>query len=135
MILARALLVLALIASVIRAVAAAGAVDPQPPPLRLPEGARPLRYAATLVVVPGSDNVQGEIAIDVELAHAHPLPWLNADALTVQRAVVGDPAIPVRILAGHDQFVGLAFDPPLSSGSHRFACHPLRERVEVLLDL
>ena len=45
--------------------------------------------------------------------------WLNADALTVTRAAVAGRTSPIRVLSGHDQFVGFAFDPPLPAGRHR----------------
>jgi alanyl aminopeptidase len=99
--------------------AAQPAGAPVPPAFRLPDGARPTAYAATLTVVPGATSVAGDIAIDVELARPHPVLWLNADAVTVERAVVDGDATRARVIAGHDQFVGLAFDPPLATGAHR----------------
>jgi alanyl aminopeptidase len=105
---------LALVAS-----AAASAQDPPAPPtLRLPEGARPLRYALTLTVVPGEAKAAGEMSIDIELDRDHPVLWLNGELLDVRRAVV-DGAIEARILPRTDPFVGLAFDPPLRAGRHR----------------
>ncbi len=89
------------------------------PTLRLPSGARPTHYAVTLTVVPGEATAQGEVAIDVELERPHPVLWLNADALKVTRAVVELPETRATVLAGHEQFVGIAFDPPLPAGKHR----------------
>ncbi len=94
---------------------------PVPPALRLPDGARPLRYALTLTVVPGQDKARGEIAIDIELAREHAVLWLNADALTVTNAAVAGRNSPIRVLSGHEHFVGFAFDPPLPAGRHRLA--------------
>ena len=45
--------------------------------------------------------------------------WLNADTLTVSTATVATPATRVSIVGGGEQFVGLAFDPPLPAGQHR----------------
>ena len=92
---------------------------PTPPAFRLPDGARPTAYALSLTVVPGAPVVSGEIAIDVALERPHALVWLNADAVTVKRAGVDDAATRVEVIAGHEQFVGLAFDPPLAAGTHR----------------
>jgi aminopeptidase N len=89
------------------------------PALRLPEGARPLRYALTLTVVPGEAKASGEIAIDIELARPHSFLWLNADDLTVSSASIDAAASTVTLLAGHDQFVGFAFEPALPAGRHR----------------
>ena len=48
--------------------------------------------------------------------------WLNAaDSLSVKRAVIVGRDVEVRVLSGHDQFVGFAFEPPLPAGRHRLA--------------
>ena len=91
----------------------------EPPMLKLPPGARPTRYAVTLTVVPGDDNAHGDIAIDVELDQPHAVLWLNADSLNVTRVAVELPETRVSVLAGHEQFVGIAFDPALPAGKHR----------------
>jgi alanyl aminopeptidase len=106
-------IVLALIATL------ACAEEPQPPALRLPSDARPTHYALTLTVVPGAQTAAGEIAIDVALASPHAVLWLNAEDLKVTHASVGDAATRVGMVTGHDQFLGLTFDPPLPAGSHR----------------
>jgi|SRR5438067_1466297 len=90
-----------------------------PPSFRLPAGALPLRYELMLTVVPGDAAAIGEIAIDVNLARAHSIVWLNADSLRVSVARVDAPQTRASIIDGHDQFVGVAFDPPLSAGTHR----------------
>jgi alanyl aminopeptidase len=90
-----------------------------PPSLRLPGGARPIRYDVTLTVVPGESKASGEIAIDLELERAHPVLWLNADDLVVSRVAVNTAATEVAILPAADQFLGLAFEPPLPPGRHR----------------
>src|SRR6187455_1741308 len=98
---------------------ASAQATPAPPAFRLPDGARPAAYALTLTIVPAADAIPGEIAIDVELARAHPVLWLNADDVKVMRAAVEVPGTRVDVLSGHEQFVGLAFDPPLPAGPHR----------------
>ena len=91
----------------------------EPPTLRLPAGAHPTRYALTLTIVPGEPKAHGEIAIDVELDRPHTVLWLNADSLDVTRADVESGEARVSLLSGHEQFVGLAFDPALAAGMHR----------------
>jgi hypothetical protein len=103
------------------------------PTLRLPSDARPTRYAVTLTVVPGDATAQGEVAIDVELDRPHRLLWLNADSLKVTRAVVELPETRASVLSGHEQFVGIAFDPPLAAGKHRVTL-ALRGATEPELD-
>jgi len=93
--------------------------DLTPPPLRIPEGSRPMRYEVTLTVVPGEPAARGEIVIFLELARPHRVLWLNADELAVSRATVSAPATAVTILPHADQFIGLAFQPPLPAGKHR----------------
>ena len=93
--------------------------DQTPPAFRLPDGARPLHYDLTLTVVPGDAKAPGEIAIDVELSRPHSVLWLNADSLTISGASVNAPGTRVTVLSGHEQFVGLAFDPPLPTGKYR----------------
>jgi alanyl aminopeptidase len=90
-----------------------------PPTLKLPTGARPLRYAVTLTVAPGDAKVPGEIAIDVELDRPHDVLWLNADALDVTRAATELPDTRASVLRGNEQFIGIAFEPPLPAGRHR----------------
>jgi len=89
------------------------------PAFRLPATARPLRYDLTLTVIPGAATAPGEIGIDLELDRPHAVLWLNADALNVTGASTDAPQTRVSVLSGHEQFVGLAFDPPLAAGTHR----------------
>jgi alanyl aminopeptidase len=97
----------------------ASAEEATPPTLRLPDGARPTRYAVTLTIVPGKEKAPGEIVIDAELDRPHALLWLNAAGITIARAAADDPGTRATVVPGNDQFVGLAFDPPLAAGAHR----------------
>ena len=101
------------------AVAQAPAHEGTPPTLRLPPDARPTHYALTMTIVPGEAKAPGEISIDVALDRPHSTVWLNAVALTVSRVLVDGIEAHPRIDDRTDQFVGLAFDPPLSAGPHR----------------
>ena len=62
---------------------AGGAADATPPELRIPPGARPLRYDVKLTLTPGEADVAGETAIDIELDRPHPILWLNAVGLSI----------------------------------------------------
>src|SRR5262249_51076652 len=91
----------------------------EPPTLRLPEGARPTRYALTLTIVPGEAKSAGEVVIDVELDRPHSVLWLNAESLDVKRATTDSAATSATIVSGGDQFVGISLVPPLPAGRHR----------------
>ena len=123
--LSNALVALAMVVTVPVAIPVAVAADAQPalstdaPTLKLPSGVRPTRYALTLKVVPGEAKVQGEIAIDIELERPQTILWLNADSLSVTQATTELPATRATLLAAQEQFVGVAFEPPLAVGPHR----------------
>jgi len=118
-----AVLFLTIVASMLEAGIGVAANPParraEPPTFRLPAGARPTRYSLALTVVPGEARAGGEITIDVELDRPHAILWLNADSVTVSKAAVEAAATRVGVLSGHEQFVGLAFEPPLPAGTHR----------------
>src|SRR5437773_1886597 len=120
-----ALSVLVMLAAipVVFAADASIALASEPPALKLPAGARPMRYAVTLTVVPGDAKVPGEIAIDIELDQPHRTLWLNADALNVTRPSADSSETHVNVLSGHDQFVGLAFEPALSAQTRPLPSH------------
>ncbi len=92
---------------------------PTPPRLRLPDTARPVRNAATLTIVPSRDTFDGDMQIELDVRAALPVLWLNADGLTLDRAEATAAAggkAEARIVSGDNNFVGLAFDPPLAAG-------------------
>ncbi|HJZ83902.1 MAG TPA: M1 family aminopeptidase [Polyangia bacterium] len=95
------------------------------PRLRLPDQARPTRYAAELTVLPDQTSFRGQIDIDLTLRAATPLLWLNASQLQVSEARLeptGDaagPARAARVVPGGEDFVGFAFDPPAGPGPAR----------------
>ena len=94
------------------------AIAETPPSLRLPDGVRPVRNAATLTIVPTLDTFDGDMKIEIDVAAPLPLLWLNADGLTLERAEaqVAGATIPARVVPGGADFVGLAFDKPLPKG-------------------
>ena len=93
---------------------AALAQDPAPPALRLPDGVRPLRYAAELTLRPAESGFRGTIEIEIEVARPTPVVWLNARFLAVERASAGGAA--AQVIPGGQDFVGLRVEPPLQPG-------------------
>src|SRR5262249_49679440 len=79
---------------------------PQPPALRLPGTAAPVRYTATLTIVPSNDTIKGTIDIDLTLAEPTRILWLNATELTVESAGLtrGSQAFAARIVPGGEHF-------------------------------
>ena len=59
-----------------------------PPTLRLPQVARPLRYAVDLRLDPWQDTYRGVIDIDLVLDEASSRIWLNASDITIERATL-----------------------------------------------
>ncbi|MDI1481609.1 M1 family metallopeptidase [Polyangium sp. y55x31] len=103
--------------------AAAPAPDLPAPPtgLRLPRAVHPLRYAATLTLVPGDDVLRGEITIDLSLAEPTRVIWLHAEHLTVEEARIEAAAkhLPLRVVPTEGDLVGFALDAPAPPGSAR----------------
>ena len=93
---------------------AALAQDSAPPVLRLPDGVRPIRYAAELTIRPAESGFRGTIEIEVEVARPTPVVWLNARFLAVESASVGGTA--AQVIDGGQDFVGLRMQPPLAPG-------------------
>lgn len=85
-----------------------------PPSLRLPEGIRPLHYAAELTLRPAQGRFQGEIEIEVEVSRPASVIWLNARFLQVEHARIG--AASARVLPGGREFVGIQPPVPLPPG-------------------
>jgi aminopeptidase N len=94
------------------------ALDPEPPALRLPPGARPTLYEVELTVVPTEATFKGEVRVRLELARATSLLWLNAAGLTIDRASVsaGGRARGAKPLPGGEDFVGFAFEEEVGPG-------------------
>lgn len=94
-----------------------------PPSFRLPGGAAPLRYDATLSLTPGEEVFRGSIAITLAMPELQSVLWLNASRLTVERASLVrkgnayDEREPIqaKIIDGGEDFVGFDFGRPLST--------------------
>ncbi len=86
-----------------------------PPALRLPGDVAPVSYAVDLTVIPDEPSAAGRIRIAAEVVRPTRVVWLNATDLAIDRAALdGHPA---RVIAGGDDFVGLAADRELAPGA------------------
>jgi alanyl aminopeptidase len=85
-----------------------------PPVLRLPDGVRPLRYAAELTLRPQDSAFRGAIEIEIEVTRETPVVWLNARFLQIDGARIGQRA--AQVLPGGEEFVGLRPEAPLAPG-------------------
>ncbi|MGZ6141714.1 MAG: M1 family aminopeptidase [Myxococcales bacterium] len=83
-----------------------------PPHVRLPEGARPSRITAELVIDPEQPVFHGTEKIELTLDAATPLLWLNAHDL---RIIDTDPKS--TAIDAQPGFVGLQFAQPLPAGA------------------
>jgi alanyl aminopeptidase len=101
--------------------ASSTAASPRPPALRLPKTAAPVRYTATLTLVPSATKFEGAVDVDLTLTEPSALLWLNATALQVKEAhfEVGGRALPARVVPGGDDFLGFAVDETLPAGAAR----------------
>ncbi|HVY46353.1 MAG TPA: M1 family aminopeptidase, partial [Minicystis sp.] len=94
---------------------------PKPPELRLPDDAAPVRAAVTLTLVPDSDRVDGEIAIDLDVKRATSVLWLNGTELDVHaaRLEAAGATTPADVVPGGDDFIGFSFPAPIAPGRAR----------------
>lgn len=94
---------------------------PPPPPLRLPDTVRPVRYSAELTIVPGETSFRGSIDIELEVTKPTNIVWLNARYLAVERAQLESAGTraEARVVPGGDNFVGFGFDSALAPGAAR----------------
>ncbi|MGH9380229.1 MAG: M1 family aminopeptidase [Thermoanaerobaculia bacterium] len=101
-----------------QAAAKAVAAEPQPPALRLPEGARPVSYAARLSLDPRQPEFDGSIDIRLALDQATDLLWLNATELEIEEAALTweGREIEAEAVPGGEDFVGFRFPEPVGPG-------------------
>ena len=116
---ARLLVALTLVTLLSRSSSGAGAVSP--PTLRLGDAARPLRYAARLTVDPAQPTFRAAIDIDLKIARATDVLWLDATGLTVASARfdVGGKSVAAEVVPGGAQFVGFRAPSALPAGEAR----------------
>jgi alanyl aminopeptidase len=102
--------------------AAGGAAEePRPPVLRLPGGARPLRYDVDLTIDPAREDFAGTIVAELELAAPTRVLWLNAEEIAVEAATfeAGGVTTAARAITRHKDFLGLVVERPLPAGRAR----------------
>jgi alanyl aminopeptidase len=100
---------------------AASAWAADPPPLRLDDSVRPVRYAADLTLRPEATVFSGTIDIDVELAKPTTLIWLNAVDITIRQArfIRTRQAIPAAVEPGDANTIGLRLPAAAAAGAAR----------------
>lgn len=118
----RSLHVISLALVVVPALAAFAATDAfaaSPPKLRLDDAARPTHYTARITVDPAQPTFKGAIDIELKIARATDLLWLNGADLTVSKAAftVGGASTPAKVVAGGEEFIGFAPAAPLQPGA------------------
>lgn len=96
---------------------ATAALSADVPTLRLPEGVRPVKYAAELTLLPDSPNFQGKIDIDVSFSAPSKLFYLNARDLKVSAAYAGKIGLAVEQV--NENFIALRPASELPAGPAR----------------
>ena len=91
----------------------------QPPQLRLPTTVAPVSYRAQLQLDPAQTSFSGHIAIQIEVKQSIKIIWLNANHIDVARAALKEDGATLtpKVIPGGDDFIGLAFDSPVKSGT------------------
>jgi alanyl aminopeptidase len=93
------------------------AAPPEPPAFRLPDTAKPVRYAIDLTIVPDQDTFRGIADIDLTFARPSSVLWLNATDLIIDQASFTTPNIKAQVILGGANFVGFAFDSPIAGNA------------------
>ncbi len=98
-----------------------------PPTLRLGDNVRPVRYRASLTVIPQQDNFTGTIEIDLDVQKPTDIIWLNGRHLTIDPAklVAGGHTLVAKTQTSGTEFIGFAFKSaiPVRAGptAHRLS--------------
>lgn len=82
--------------------------SPTPPKLRLPGNVRPIRYSASIRLVPGEDRFTGFIEVELQILQPVSTIWLNARSLDIRAASLrtGDVQLPVKVEPVAEDFIG-----------------------------
>lgn len=86
-----------------------------PPTLRLAPGARPVKYAADLTLLPDSPTFKGSIDIDVTFAAPAELFYLNAKELEISNAQVNKTKLAVTQV--NEDFIALRASSRIAAGA------------------
>src|SRR5450755_287252 len=78
----------------------AGDSEPQAPQFRLPTTAVPSHYNVRLTIVPNEDRFSGSVDIDIKFSEPTSVLWLNAQALTIEKATlaVGEQTLTAKVI-------------------------------------
>ena len=87
-------------------------VEVKPPTMRLSDAASPKSYYIELALDPRKETFRGEVRIDIEVARAVDVLWLNATDLAIERAQlsVAGRKVAARTIDGGERFIGFAMD-------------------------
>ncbi len=99
------------------------AAVPEAPKLQLGTNVVPRQYRLDLTLAPGSDTFHGAVEIDIQIADATPLIWLNSLNLAISSVSLrsGGAEITPVLLPEQHGFIALQFDHPVSgAGTLRF---------------
>src|SRR5258708_18346973 len=91
------------------------ALAADPPTLRLPEGVRPVKYAADLTLLPDSPTFKGKIDIDVTFATPAELFYINAREIEISSAAVNK--ISLTVEQANENFVALRAASAIPAGA------------------
>src|SRR5580658_4593389 len=86
-----------------------------PPTLRLPEGVRPVKYAAELTLLPDSPGFKAKIDIDVTFAATTTLFYLNSKEIKITTAEVNQTKLTVEQV--NDDFIALRASSKIPAGA------------------
>jgi len=86
-----------------------------PPTLRLPEGVRPVKYAAELTLLPDSPGFKAKIDIDVTFAAPTTLFYLNSKEIEIAAAEVNKTKLAVEQV--NDDFIALRASSKIPAGA------------------
>jgi alanyl aminopeptidase len=99
------------------------AAVPEAPKLQLGNNVVPQRYRVDLTLTPGADTFRGTVEIDIAIADATAIVWLNANHLTISSSVLrngGKDIVPAVSPEQHG-FIALQFEHAVSgAGTLRF---------------
>jgi aminopeptidase N len=92
--------------------------EPQPPPLRLPDSVRPVRYALDLTLLPAEPTYSGTVTIDLDVREAVRQVWLHAQDLQVTQArvLVSGRTLEARAVTATEGRLGVLLPETLGTG-------------------
>lgn len=93
----------------------ASALAADPPTLRLPEGVRPVKYAAELTLLPDKLAFTGKVDIDVVFPAPSRLFYLNARELQIASAMAGKTKLAVE--QANENFIALTAPTDIPAGA------------------